>query len=89
MRRYAENRCDDFCAQWAHSGMAGHFQRQRSGGVGENEDEFGDSKLLDELDRSRGATAADVCQSIVEEVRGHARGQRQSDDLTLIVAKIL
>ena len=56
---------------------------------GENEDEFGDSKLLDELDRSRGATAADVCQSIVEEVRGHARGQRQSDDLTLIVAKIL
>ncbi|MBZ5625363.1 MAG: SpoIIE family protein phosphatase [Acidobacteriia bacterium] len=55
----------------------------------ERDDEFGDSRLLDALNRARGGTAAEVCETIIHEVRDHARGHRQADDLTLIAAKIL
>ena len=58
-------------------------------GSDENEDEFGDSKLLDALECSRSGTAAEVCKSIIDEALHHARGQRQSDDLSPIVAKVL
>jgi sigma-B regulation protein RsbU (phosphoserine phosphatase) len=50
---------------------------------------FEDDMLLDALERSCAGTAAEVCESIVNEVRYHTRGQRQADDLTLIAAKIL
>jgi sigma-B regulation protein RsbU (phosphoserine phosphatase) len=50
---------------------------------------FEDEMLLDALERSCAGTAAEVGESIVNEVRYHTRGQRQADDLTLIAAKIL
>jgi sigma-B regulation protein RsbU (phosphoserine phosphatase) len=50
---------------------------------------FEDEMLLDALERSCAGTAAEVCESIVNEVRYYTRGQRQADDLTLIAAKIL
>jgi len=33
--------------------------------------------------------AAEVCESVVNAVRNHARGQRQADDLTLIAARTI
>ena len=41
--------------------------------------------------RSRSAqhgTAAEVCESVVNAVRNHARGRRQADNLTLIAARV-
>jgi phosphoserine phosphatase RsbU/P len=55
----------------------------------ENGEEFGDDGLLNALSRLRGGTAAQVCEGVVNEVRNHAREQRQADDLTLIAVKVL
>jgi phosphoserine phosphatase RsbU/P len=55
----------------------------------ESGDYFDDARLIEALERSCAGTAAEVCESIVNEVRYHTRGQRQADDLTLIAAKIL
>ncbi len=52
-------------------------------------EEFGDNGLLDALDRLKSGTAAQVCEGIVNEVRNHIEGQRQPDDITLIVVKVL
>jgi phosphoserine phosphatase RsbU/P len=52
-------------------------------------EDFGDNGLLDALDCLESGTAAQVCEGIVNEVRNHLREQRQPDDITLIVVKVL
>jgi sigma-B regulation protein RsbU (phosphoserine phosphatase) len=54
----------------------------------ENGREFGDEGLIEAFRRTRNETAAQVCASILDEVRNHARGQRQTDDLTIIAARV-
>jgi phosphoserine phosphatase RsbU/P len=55
----------------------------------ENGEDFGDDGLIEALDRLRSGTAAEVCESVVNEVRNHLREQRQPDDITLIAVKVL
>jgi sigma-B regulation protein RsbU (phosphoserine phosphatase) len=54
----------------------------------ENGEEFGDNGLFNALDPLRCATAAQVCERIVTQVRDYASGQRQADDLTLIAVRV-
>lgn len=37
---------------------------------------------------TRYGKAAEVCESVVNAVRNHTRGQRQADDLTIIAARV-
>jgi sigma-B regulation protein RsbU (phosphoserine phosphatase) len=64
-----------------------------SDGIQEATDEsgrdFGDEGLLAAFRRAQTGTAAQVCETVINEVRNHALGQRQADDLTLIVARVL
>jgi sigma-B regulation protein RsbU (phosphoserine phosphatase) len=55
----------------------------------ENGEDFGESGLLDALERLSSGTAAEVCEGVVHEVRNHIREQRQADDITLIALKVL
>jgi phosphoserine phosphatase RsbU/P len=57
--------------------------------ISANGQDFGDNGLLDALDRLTTGTAEQVCESIVDDVRNHLKGQRQPDDITLIVVKVL
>jgi phosphoserine phosphatase RsbU/P len=52
-------------------------------------EDFGENGLLDALGRLGRGTAAEVCEGIVDEVRNHLKQQRQPDDITLIVVKVL
>jgi len=53
----------------------------------ENDRDFADEGLLEAFRQSRHGTATEVCESVVNAVRNHARGRRQADDLTLIAAR--
>jgi sigma-B regulation protein RsbU (phosphoserine phosphatase) len=53
-----------------------------------SEEEFGDDRLIGALYRLRGATPAEMCEGIVDEVRDHLSEQRQQDDITLIAVKV-
>jgi sigma-B regulation protein RsbU (phosphoserine phosphatase) len=55
----------------------------------ENGEEFGDDGLLNALGRLGDGTAAALCEGVVNEVRNHAREQRQADDVTLIAVRVL
>ncbi|SPE26062.1 putative Phosphoserine phosphatase [Candidatus Sulfopaludibacter sp. SbA6] len=54
----------------------------------ENDRDFADEGLLEAFRQSRHGTATEVCESVVNAVRNHARGRRQADDLTLIAARV-
>jgi sigma-B regulation protein RsbU (phosphoserine phosphatase) len=51
--------------------------------------EFGDDGLIEAFRRTQNGTAEEVCASVIEEVRNHAHGQRQADDLTIMAAKVV
>ena len=48
---------------------------------------FGDERLLDQLAREPGATAAQTVASILGAVQRHAAGAPQSDDVTIVVVR--
>ncbi|HET9838375.1 MAG TPA: SpoIIE family protein phosphatase [Candidatus Angelobacter sp.] len=50
------------------------------------EEEFGEERLVNVLDRHRDRPAGDVLAAVVEAVRGHSTGE-QSDDITLVAAR--
>jgi serine phosphatase RsbU (regulator of sigma subunit) len=55
----------------------------------ESGEDFGEDGLLKALGRLRSATAAEMCEGMVNETRDHIREQRQADDITLIAVKVL
>jgi len=55
----------------------------------ENEQEFGDNRLLEALASFGQGTAEELCEDVVNRVCSHAGGQRQSDDITLIAVRVL
>jgi sigma-B regulation protein RsbU (phosphoserine phosphatase) len=55
----------------------------------EKGEEFGDENLLLAFRRACNRGAAEVCESVVDEVRNYLREQRQPDDITLIAMKVL
>jgi len=55
----------------------------------ESGEDFGDNGLLDALGSLGTGTAAEVCAGVVNDARNHIREQRQADDITLIVVKVL
>jgi serine phosphatase RsbU (regulator of sigma subunit) len=54
--------------------------------ISQSGEEFGEQRLLDALQRTRGLSAAEMAKTIVDEVRDFG-AQEQFDDITLIVAK--
>lgn len=55
----------------------------------ESGEDFGDAGLLAALSRFGGATAAEMCEGVVNEVRDYVREQRHADDITLIAVKVV
>ena len=51
------------------------------------EEEFGESRLLDVLRQRNGRSAAELLDAVVEAVQRHS-GPAQSDDLTLVIARV-
>jgi phosphoserine phosphatase RsbU/P len=54
--------------------------------VDDNEEEFGETRLIDAARDGRERSADDVLEAIISEVQGFSRGE-QADDMTLIVAR--
>jgi serine phosphatase RsbU (regulator of sigma subunit)/catechol 2,3-dioxygenase-like lactoylglutathione lyase family enzyme len=52
------------------------------------DEEFGEARLLESVQRHRHLCTSDICSAVVEEVR-HFSPHEQHDDITLIVAKCL
>jgi serine phosphatase RsbU (regulator of sigma subunit) len=56
--------------------------------AGENDEEFGESRLIAELEAVHSLPATDIVASISARVQAFSRGA-QSDDLTLVVARAI
>ena len=52
----------------------------------QNEQEFGEERLVDLLQRTRSLPAQELALSVVEEVQNFS-AKKQHDDITLIIAK--
>jgi phosphoserine phosphatase RsbU/P len=51
------------------------------------QDLFGEERLLAHLGRHPGSTAEETTRSVVEAVRAHAAGAKQSDDITVVAVR--
>ncbi|MGH9323380.1 MAG: SpoIIE family protein phosphatase [Vicinamibacteria bacterium] len=56
---------------------------------GPGQELFGDDRLLEQLAREPGATAAETVASVLAAVRRHADGAPQSDDITIVAVRRL
>jgi sigma-B regulation protein RsbU (phosphoserine phosphatase) len=52
-----------------------------------NQELFGDERLLGHLERAEGSSARETTMGLVEAVRRHAEGAKQSDDITVLSAR--
>jgi len=57
--------------------------------LNENEEEFGRERLLEIMLRNRQRNAEEMGNAILAEIKRYSGGRSQSDDLTLIVARVL
>ena len=55
--------------------------------MNENNEEFGEDKLLNILKLNLNLSAKDLIEKIISEVKNHSRKVEQSDDITLMVLK--
>ena len=51
-----------------------------------NDEEFGDERLLQLVNRWRGGDAKDFCNGVLQAVTAFSEDRAQSDDMTLIAA---
>jgi len=49
--------------------------------------EFGEAGLIAAIERQGASTAGTILTAVLEEARGHARGEAQGDDMTLVVIR--
>jgi sigma-B regulation protein RsbU (phosphoserine phosphatase) len=57
--------------------------------LGEDEEEFGEAQLAHAIERSRGLTAAQLCQALIDDVRAFRGTAPAADDVTVMVIKRL
>ncbi len=55
--------------------------------LNEENEEYGEVRLADVVEKNRGRSASDLIESITAAARQHAGGRPQSDDMTLVVVK--
>ncbi len=55
----------------------------------EDREEFGEQRLLTVITQNCERTAEEMRNAILAELSGHSRGRVQSDDVTLIAARVL
>jgi sigma-B regulation protein RsbU (phosphoserine phosphatase) len=54
-----------------------------------NDEEFGDKRLLQLVNRWEGADAKDFCNGVLQAVTAFSEDRAQSDDMTLIAARVI
>jgi sigma-B regulation protein RsbU (phosphoserine phosphatase) len=55
--------------------------------VNEEGDEFGETRLVTTIERHAAASAAELCQAVIDAARNHRGGRPAQDDVTVLVIK--
>jgi len=86
---FPDARFEQACVSLASGDILLAFSDGVTEATGASEEEFGEERLVDSIERHAGSSAKRLCEQVVEDVDRFAGAAPQRDDLTLVAVRIL